>query len=664
MLKNVKIFNKLFLNTALTVGFFIIALVIYNNAITRISEGYTQLVDHEYKILDEAEKCSIAMLEMRRNEKDFLLRKDKKYVDKHNANMQKFLTSLKFIETDSVDTGHESIINHVKDIKVFAADYKKSFEKLAESWEKSGFKNQANEDENLKPIIAQMRDATHKVEPLIQGDGKKITGIIGEIKEIVKNKKADLDEMTEKDKGSAALISVFAVLFGIVFSKLVSNSIIKPLSEVVETAEMLSQGDLRKEINLNRKDEIGQLSNSLNKAITNLKENINFLIHNSTDIKNASHRLHNVSEELSGGFEGIKKQSASMKRVSENVAQNMQAVKEETNGIAGASSEVKDDAGLVNTEMITVAAALEQSQTNVQSIASASEQMSTTINEIAANTERCRNIAENAVSATEKASSKVGELSMASSQIEKIILVIEEISEQTKNLALNATIEAARAGEAGKGFAVVANEVKELARQTNEATVEVKNSIMQMAMCSDETVGEIGTIQGVIAEVNEIVSSIATAIEEQSINVQDNSKNTTQAAEGLLEVTKSVSHVSTRVEDITSKIDSVSSSVHDISEKCTKTNSESTEVLHSIQEIDSAISKNNENAIAVKDSSYKLSLMSDNLDSLINKFKVDNKDLTHYNTDNLISSSRKADKNDPEKGEENSDTIAARVQTV
>ncbi|MCM8541069.1 MAG: methyl-accepting chemotaxis protein, partial [Lentisphaeraceae bacterium] len=329
-----------------------------------------------------------------------------------------------------------------------------------------------------------------------------------------------------------------------------------------------------------------------------------------------------------------------------------------------ASSKVKDDASLVNSEMITVAASLEESQTNVQSIAFASEQMSSTINEIAENTERCRNIAENAVAATDKASQKVGELSLASSQIEKIILVIEEIAEQTKNLALNATIEAARAGEAGKGFAVVANEVKELARQTNEATVQVKESIMQMSMCSDETVGEIGTIQGVISEVNEIVNSIATAIEEQSITVQENSKNTNQAAEGLLEVTKSVAQVSTRVDDITSRIDSVSNSVHGISEKCTKTDSESTEVLHSIEEIDSAITINNENAIALKDSSNKLSLMSDNLDSLINKFAVDDKDLTHYNKSNNIGGHKNTDKKSKNGSEDKSDIIAARVQSV
>ena len=761
MLKNFKIYSKLFLNTLQIVGMFIIVMVIYTKTNNHLTNGFTGLIDHEMKILEEAENCSIYMLQMRQNEKDFTIHKDPKYIAQHKKNYVKFLNSLKSIEDKCSEAKMDNIKTLAGQIKSKTEEYEDEFKNFvvaleskgfnhnsglqktlrdsgqsleselkkvsdndkllvriltvrkqekdyllryqnpsdaktyAEATQKavgdlrqtvedstisqeqkekldsymtsylSGFNDLIKENEKIASTAFKLKEATDKVALMLEGNkGQNQAGIIGEIKSIVENDKFELKSKAETEQNNAVIFALFTILVSLIFSKLITNSITKPLKDVVEAADRLARGDLTKNVDLNRKDEIGQLSNSVNQAIGNLRENINFLIHNSTDIKNASHQLYNVSEELSVGFTGIKKQSVNMKGISANVAQNMKAVKEETNGIANASSKVKDDASLVNSEMITVAASLEESQTNVQSIAFASEQMSSTINEIAENTERCRNIAENAVAATDKASQKVGELSLASSQIEKIILVIEEIAEQTKNLALNATIEAARAGEAGKGFAVVANEVKELARQTNEATVQVKESIMQMSMCSDETVGEIGTIQGVISEVNEIVNSIATAIEEQSITVQENSKNTNQAAEGLLEVTKSVAQVSTRVDDITSRIDSVSNSVHGISEKCTKTDSESTEVLHSIEEIDSAITINNENAIALKDSSNKLSLMSDNLDSLINKFAVDDKDLTHYNKSNNIGGHNNTDKKSKNGSEDKSDIIAARVQSV
>ena len=762
MLKDTKIFNKLFLNTALTVGFFIIALVIFNNSNNHISSSYEDLIKNEFTMLEEAEKCSISMLQMRRNEKDFLLRKDLKYTAKHAGNMKSFMTSVNLIKKIASDKSMNEISSHVDEIIKYINTYNNEFKNLVAAWEKrglnhksglqgafrgnvhdletelkklkkddlmvdmltvrrkekdyllrysnpkdaekytkgtheavaslkasidssdltdatkktlhgfmtaylQGFDNLVAENENIRNIVAKMRAATHAVAPLIHGDKeKKVEGIINEIKQAVSNSQSDIRENTASDKQTAVLLSAFAVIFGLFLSKIITNSITKPLDEVVDVADRLSKGDLTKNINLNRKDEVGSLAKSLNMAIQNLRENINFLIHNSTDIKGSSDKLHDASDELSAGIEVIKGQSANVKKVSTNVAQNMVDVNKETTDIANISELVKNEAANVNDEMNTVASAVEESQTSVQSIAAASEQMSATINEIAENTERCRTITENAVQVAESASSKVADLSKASSQIEKIILVIEEISEQTKNLALNATIEAARAGEAGKGFAVVANEVKELARQTNEATVEVRDSIMQMAMHSDETVGEIGTVQGVIREVNDIVNTISAAIEEQSITVKDNSKSTSQAAEGLLEVTQSVAHVSDRLNDITNKIDSVSGSVQGISGKCTNTSKETEGVLYNIEEIDNSISVNDGNAKLVKESSHRLSLMSDKLDELIRKFKVDDKDLTHYSIDDVNGNndSNSSENEVDESKEEDSSIIAAMQQAV
>lgn len=761
MLKNTKIFHKLFLNTALIVGFFILALLIFNNGNKNMSDGYDKLIENDFAILEEAEKCSIYMLQMRRNEKDFLLRKDLKYPKKHAENMKSFMSSVNFIKKAAADSNIPVIEKHAGEIITLINEYNDEFKNLVAAWvkrglghkdglqgefrdkvhkleeelkksnqdklmldmlmlrrkekdyllryenpddakkytngtheavatlkknisasslgdsEKSslnaymdaylqGFNSLVSENENIRSIIDKMRAATHAVTPLIQGDKeKKVDGIVNEIKKSADEDKASLKELIAKDKNNAFTISALAILFGLIFSKLITNSITKPLNEVVEVAGRLSKGDLTKNISMNRKDEIGSLANSVDLAICNLRENINFLIHNSTDIKCASEKLHDASDELAAGIEVIKGQSSNVKNISSSVAQNMEDVNKETADIAGVSGLVKEDTENVNTEMNTVASAVEQSQASVQSIAAASEEMSATINEIAENTERCRSITENAVVAAESASSKVAELSKASSQIEKIILVIEEISEQTKNLALNATIEAARAGEAGKGFAVVANEVKELARQTNEATVEVRDSIMQMAMHSDETVGEIGTVQGVIREVNDIVNTISAAIEEQSITVRDNSKNTSQAADGLLEVTKSVAHVSDRLNDITSKIDSVSDSVQGISGKCTNTSKETETVLFNIEEIDKSISVNDGNARLVKESSHRLSLMSDKLDELIRKFKVDEKDLTHYSLDNLSGGAQGGHSKDKQSRKEgDSDIIAAMQPSV
>ena len=131
---------------------------------------------------------------------------------------------------------------------------------------------------------------------------------------------------------------------------------------------------------------------------------------------------------------------------------------------------------------------------------------------------------------------------------------ITEISEQTNLLALNATIEAARAGEAGKGFAVVANEIKELARQTAAATVNIKDRINEIQSTTSTTVVDIEKISKVIIEINNVISGIATAVEEQSVASNEIAGNISQASQGLVEVNENVAQSTTVVADITREI--------------------------------------------------------------------------------------------------------------
>jgi methyl-accepting chemotaxis protein len=119
-----------------------------------------------------------------------------------------------------------------------------------------------------------------------------------------------------------------------------------------------------------------------------------------------------------------------------------------------------------------------------------------------------------------------------------VVETITEISEQVNLLALNATIEAARAGEAGKGFAVVANEIKELAKQTSAATLEIKEKIQNIQGSTDGTVKGINEISEVIRSVNEIVGTIATAVEEQSAATKEIASNIAQASRGSRKSTR------------------------------------------------------------------------------------------------------------------------------
>jgi methyl-accepting chemotaxis protein len=141
------------------------------------------------------------------------------------------------------------------------------------------------------------------------------------------------------------------------------------------------------------------------------------------------------------------------------------------------------------------------------------------------------------------ANSTVAKLGESSAEIGKVIKVITSIAQQTNLLALNATIEAARAGEAGKGFAVVANEVKELAKETAKATEDISQKIEAIQGDTRGAVEAIEQISTIIAQINDIQSSIASAVEEQTATTNEIARNVSEAARGSGEIAENITGV-------------------------------------------------------------------------------------------------------------------------
>ncbi|MEO3435411.1 methyl-accepting chemotaxis protein [Inquilinus sp. CAU 1745] len=227
-----------------------------------------------------------------------------------------------------------------------------------------------------------------------------------------------------------------------------------------------------------------------------------------------------------------------------NVLQLVDGVSAAATQMQGTAGAMRDTADRTNEVSRSAAMASDEASNSVQTVAAAAEELSSSIQEISRQVVRSTEIAGKAVTDAGDTNDRIQDLAEAARKIGEVVKLITDIAEQTNLLALNATIEAARAGEAGKGFAVVAGEVKNLANQTAKATDEIAQQIKTMQAATGDAVTAIGGIGETILSINEIATTIASAVEEQGAATQEIARNVQQASSGTGEVLGHVTEAS------------------------------------------------------------------------------------------------------------------------
>ena len=406
--------------------------------------------------------------------------------------------------------------------------------------------------------------------------------------ELANNEKAKVEWETSQLINEGKQVELFiigtvivALLLGGLIAVLIANCIVKPILKVVSTMKNVADGNLRGEkLVIKSKDEIGQLIDSLNEMVEGLSSLVKQVSVSSEHMAASSEELSASSEQSNLTTEQI---SSSIQQLATGAGNQVEFVKESVTTI----KQLSDSAKQIANNSLSVTATVE---TTAQTVEQGNSAIHNTV-------EKMNSIH----SRVDVLSSSIKVLNDSSKQINQIVEVITSISDQTNLLALNASIEAARAGEHGKGFAVVAAEVRNLAEQSKQSSQGIAHLVK--------------TIQ---EEMNAVVkeTEMATVEVEEGIDVvRCAGESFNEIKDSIQNVNKQIKRVSLEVEEMSAGTNQVFSALQDISQV-------SEESAASTQSISAAAQQQLASIEEVAASANALAQMSEELQMVINRFKV------------------------------------------
>ncbi|MEJ8474662.1 methyl-accepting chemotaxis protein [Roseibium algae] len=368
-----------------------------------------------------------------------------------------------------------------------------------------------------------------------------------------------------------AMVSAVSTVLGALIAFLFAQrGISRPLRSVASALTSLAGGDTSVSVNVKSRDEIGEVAVAFEK------------------FKLAMIEINRLRKEAEEEEERIANEKREMTlRMADELERTVKAV---SNEISGAVHELEGTANSLSASAVqtsersnTVAAAATEATVNIQTVAAATEELSSSVQEISRQVTLAMGETSTTRDKASSSSTSVTSLSDAAQRIGNVVQLINEIAEQTNLLALNATIEAARAGEAGKGFAVVASEVKALATQTSKATEDISDLVNQLQSGSEETFNSIQAVVTAITNIDQQVTGIASAVEEQNAVTEEIARNTNGVAAGSEEITISITDVSHAATQSSASAEQLMSTVSNLSHQSDTLNGELDRFLTTIR---------------------------------------------------------------------------------
>ncbi len=400
----------------------------------------------------------------------------------------------------------------------------------------------------------------------------------------------------------ALFSTLLALALGIAIAYSTSKSITEPLRNLMKVARQIGNaGDLDHEIDLTRRDEIGELSRSFAAMVTYLKE------------------MAALSEAIAGGNLNVEVQPRSkndtlgkafvsmiegLRNLVRNVRDAASQVASASNQVAGASDESAKISLQTSSAIDEVTSTMHEMSVNVQNMVKSTQTQASSVSETSASIDqmvasiqrvadtakvlldisnRSREEVHSGISTMDKATDGLnrinttiqssGEiidvLGQRADDIGKIIEVIDDLAEQTNLLALNAAIEAARAGEHGLGFAVVADEVRKLAEKSAQSTKEISDLIQSIQKEARKAVENMNRSTGIVneglglgQELNTALRKISNVVTEVYKFAQEIGAATNEQSHGSAQIARATTRLNEITHEINSAVEEQASGAH------------------------------------------------------------------------------------------------------
>lgn len=533
--------------------------------IMKINTNYTKLIDDRFTKLVQVEEIREEVIKQSNAIRGYLLTGEQLYLDNYNESIETYQDTLEAFSTSIYsDKGRKLLV----ELENAQQEYETRLKEAV------AFKKTNNREAYIGLVQNEIRDGiarfTESADNLVLFQA-----------EILEKVVAEETARTNTVKTTVIMISIAAIVIGLVLALLISRQISIPVVKVSNAMKRMATGDLTIEkIKVKNRDEIGELASSLHSMAKDLRSVVKQVANSSSHVAAASEELSAASEQSNSAAEQVaiisqKSATGSEVQIQEfNMATT--SIQEVVSGIEHISKASED-------MLDSTVDALDTSNKGEAAIEKVFHQMNAIHYSVEQTTDIVRSLDEH------------------SRNISSIISLITDISDQTNLLALNAAIEAARAGEHGKGFAVVAEEVRKLAEQSRHSADQVIKTIV---LIQEET------------------EKAVQLMEKDSQQVQLGMTDTSEARDSFNDIGNAIKSVTNKVQEVSASVEEINALTVQLMGNMQQVNEIAQNGQQNAQESSAAAEEQLATTEEISASAQSLAQLAEQLQSVISRFKI------------------------------------------